>query len=61
MSGTRSRRLVAICMWCGKIRTGSGEWRRRRPAVGGKTDYTHGICPECAKKMSDELQAYGAS
>jgi len=43
-------------MWCGKIRMGSGEWHRPRQPAGARCEYTHGICPECEKKMSDELQ-----
>jgi hypothetical protein len=50
-------------MWCGKTRTASGKWRAQKQSTsaGAKTEYTHGICPECEKKMSDDLRNFGTA
>ncbi|MBI5743487.1 MAG: hypothetical protein HY952_02950 [Elusimicrobia bacterium] len=48
------RALLPICSSCKKIRNEKGEWdkietylRRQLP----ETDFSHGLCPGCAKKM----------
>jgi hypothetical protein len=50
-------------MWCGKTRTASGTWRAKRLKrfVVGQVELTHGICPECEKKMSNDLEKYGTA
>jgi hypothetical protein len=52
--------LVAVCGWCGRTRVDSGEWRQLKTAAPSETEplHTHGICPECAKKMLDDLQMH---
>jgi hypothetical protein len=52
--------LVTVCMWCRKTRTESGDWRPLdNTPVAGRFNITHGICPECSKKMFDDLQTHG--
>ena len=48
-------------MWCGRTRNAAGKWRAQRQSalIGLEPEYTHGICPDCEKKMSDELQKHG--
>jgi len=45
--------LLPICASCKKIRDDLGNWRRLEHYIEEKTDaqFTHGICPECRKKM----------
>ena len=48
--------LLPICAWCKKIRDDSGYWNQIECYISdhSETDFTHGICPECA-------EAYGMS
>ncbi|TFH26997.1 MAG: hypothetical protein E4G98_06555 [Promethearchaeota archaeon] len=47
------RELLPICSNCKKIRTDDGYWTNVEDhfRAHGDTDFTHGICPECAKKL----------
>ena len=47
------RGLVPICASCKNIRNDKGYWERIESYVAKHTDatFTHGICPECAKKL----------
>ncbi len=50
--------IVPICAWCGrKIRGESGEWIRIEIYLEENTDaeFTHGMCPDCGKKMHSRL------
>ncbi len=50
--------LLPMCAWCKRVRTDEGYWKavdtyfREHLDV----DVTHGICPECFKKVTNELQ-----
>lgn len=49
--------LLPICAWCKKIRDDKGEWQQLEEYVRRCTDaeFSHGICPECAARMSEAL------
>jgi hypothetical protein len=44
--------LLPICSYCKKIRNESNHWQQIEDYVSERSDalFTHGICPECAKK-----------
>ena len=48
--------LLPICAWCKKIRDDGGYWSKIEAYLSARTDaqFTHGICPECTKKMMSE-------
>lgn len=45
--------LLPICAGCKKIRDDSGYWNRIEDYIRrhSDADFTHGLCPECAKKL----------
>jgi len=45
--------LLPICASCKKVRDDSGYWNRIEDYVRDRSqaEFTHGICPECARKM----------
>ncbi|MGH7260944.1 MAG: PAS domain S-box protein [Nitrospiraceae bacterium] len=47
------RGLLPICAACKKVRDDSGYWNRIEDYVRDRSEaeFTHGICPECARKM----------
>ena len=47
------RGLLPICSSCKKIRDDRGYWSQIETYIGTHSDaeFTHGICPECAKKL----------
>lgn len=51
------RGIVPICAWCKKIRDDEGYWSQVEVYVHdhSEADFTHGICPECMKKLDDEF------
>lgn len=51
--------LLPICASCKKIRNDQGYWDQLESYLGKTTDakFTHGICPECAKKLYPEYCA----
>ncbi|MEW6237067.1 MAG: hypothetical protein AB1656_16910 [Candidatus Omnitrophota bacterium] len=48
--------LLPICASCKKIRDEKGYWNQLENYIQDHSDaiITHGICPECAEKMSTE-------
>ena len=44
--------LLPICAWCKRIRDDDGNWESVETyiSVHSDADFTHGICPDCAKK-----------
>lgn len=50
------RGLLPMCAWCKKIRDDKGYWQKVEDYVREHSDatFTHGICPECLKKVSPE-------
>jgi len=49
--------LLPICASCKKIRDDKGYWNQLELYIGNHTEaaFTHGICPECAKNMLQEV------
>ena len=49
--------LLPICASCKKIRNDEGYWERIEEYIKQRSavDFTHGICPECAKKLYPEF------
>jgi hypothetical protein len=45
--------LLPICAYCKKIRDDKGYWNQLEAYIGQHTDatFTHGICPDCVKKI----------
>lgn len=48
--------LLPICAWCKKIRNDKGYWEKVEVYIHDHSgaSFTHGICPECLKKVSPE-------
>lgn len=48
--------LIPICAWCKKVRDDRGYWKQVEYYVEAHSDavFTHGICPECVKTVSEE-------
>jgi hypothetical protein len=48
-------RLLPVCAWCKKIRDDQGYWSQVDAYLQNNTSVvvTHGICPDCAKKVSN--------
>lgn len=51
------RGLLPICAQCKKIRDDQGNWQQLETHIKkhSEADFTHSICPECAKKLYPEL------
>ncbi|HTL99296.1 MAG TPA: two-component regulator propeller domain-containing protein [Holophagaceae bacterium] len=51
--------LLPICACCKKIRDDHGYWNQLERYISdhSEADFTHGICPDCAKEMFPETQA----
>lgn len=49
------RSLLPVCSWCNRIRTERGEWRSLEHYVASTSEsrVTHGMCPDCERKLSD--------
>jgi GAF domain-containing protein len=47
------QKLLPICAWCKRIRDDRGYWDQVDRYIHRTTgvDFTHGICPECSRKM----------
>ena len=50
------RGLLPICAWCKKIRDDGGYWNRMEEYIHehSEADFSHSICPECAKGVRHE-------
>jgi len=51
--------MLPICGHCKKIRDDQGYWNHLESYISEHTDatFTHGVCPDCAKELRQELQA----
>jgi PAS domain S-box-containing protein len=49
--------LLPICAWCKKIRDDQGYWKQVEVYIEEHSgaEFTHSMCPECQKKMEEEL------
>lgn len=52
------RGILPICMYCKKIRDDKKYWQQVESYVEEHSDaqFSHGICPACAKKVLEELE-----
>jgi two-component system, response regulator PdtaR len=50
--------LLPICAACKKIRDSGGDWNHLEVYMRAHADvdFTHGICPECSKRLYPEHQ-----
>lgn len=50
------RTLFRICSWCRRIHTSNGVWKTLEElfSVSGDVPLSHGICPVCVRKVSDQ-------
>ena len=48
------RGLIPICAWCKRIRNDRGYWEQLESYITShsEADFTHGMCPDCAKKLT---------
>ncbi len=48
--------LLPVCAWCKKIRNDEGYWQQMEAYIRdhSEADFTHGLCPDCAKKIRSE-------
>ena len=53
--------ILPICSYCKKIRDDHGAWQGIEGYVRERSDaeFSHGICPECAKKHYPDMDLYG--
>lgn len=63
LSEKRRQRLLSLCAWCKKVRTGDDYWEsiERYLTESGAGTITHGICPDCAEKIFEKrvyLESY---
>jgi hypothetical protein len=51
------RSIIPICASCKKIRDDKGYWNQIESYIKdhSNADFTHGICPECSKKLYSEF------
>ena len=49
--------MLPICASCKKIRDDKGYWSQIESYIGAHSEakFTHGICPDCAKKLYPEF------
>jgi PAS domain S-box-containing protein len=50
--------LLPICAWCKQIRDDRGYWQQIEAYIRdhSEADFSHGICPACARKAREEFQ-----
>jgi PAS domain S-box-containing protein len=51
------RGLIPICAWCKKIRNDDGYWEQLEAYIRNhsEADFTHGMCPDCAREQTEAL------
>jgi hypothetical protein len=49
--------LLPLCAWCKKVRNDSGYWEQIEQYITTRSDasFTHGVCPDCRKKLLGDL------
>ncbi len=54
--------LLPICSYCKRVRDDQDYWHQIESYLHTHTgaDFTHGICPECFKKLTEEIDFRGA-
>ena len=53
-------RLLSSCCSCKKIRDDDGSWKQVESYIEEKAQikFTHGICPDCAKRLYPDVKIY---
>ena len=53
--------LLPICASCKKIRDDKGYWNQLEDFIQkhSEAEFSHGVCPDCAKKLYPDLEIYG--
>jgi hypothetical protein len=53
------RGILPICASCKKIRNDKGEWKQIEVYIRdhSEADFSHGLCPECAKKFYQDMES----
>jgi integral membrane sensor domain MASE1 len=48
--------LIPVCAWCKKVRTDTGAWEQMEYYLSKRLEatFTHGVCPQCTKKIVEE-------
>lgn len=56
------RGFLPICASCKKIKDDQGYWNQIEEYISSRTEaeFSHGICPDCARKLYPELDIYPA-
>jgi PAS domain S-box-containing protein len=51
------RGLIPICAWCKRIRNDDGYWEQLEAYITTRSeaDFTHGMCPDCAREQTKAL------
>ena len=49
--------IIPICSYCKQIRNDKGAWEQLESYFSTHTNarFSHGICPKCNKKLTDEI------
>lgn len=52
------RGMLPICAWCKNIRDDQGYWQQIETYIRdhSEADFSHGICPACARKESEQIR-----
>lgn len=50
--------MLPLCAWCKKVRNDKGYWEQieRYISVRSSASFTHGVCPECQKKLLYDIK-----
>lgn len=45
--------LLPVCAWCKRVRDEQGEWQMLESYIHDRSeaDFTHGMCPDCAREL----------
>lgn len=56
---TELRGLLPICAWCKSIRDDTGYWSSIESYLlkHSNAEFSHSVCPDCAKKLTGEMDA----
>jgi hypothetical protein len=54
--------ILPICAACKKVRDSDGHWHQVEEYISERTaaDFSHGVCPDCARKLYPEFYKDGA-
>jgi hypothetical protein len=57
---TTLRGIIPICASCKKVRDDKGYWNQIESYIRdhSEADFSHSICPECAKELYPDLKIY---